>query len=206
MNTFINNQQIERVVHFTTNIGLIGVLNSECVKSRKGLNEDDYLCHILHKNCTYRSDPAWVDYISMSIQQPNKMFFNYASRWDHNSEFWWCVLSFSPEILTHDGVVFCTTNNSYIETVKRETGLKGLQALYANTVKERPPYVQTRNASTPLANPTSLQAEVLYPKQLGLEYLDNIYLPSLEYEAEALAYMAGAQKNGINYTVDPGFF
>ena len=41
---------------------------------------------------------------------------------------------------------------------------------------------------------------------LGLEYLDNIYLPSLEYEAEALAYMAGAQKNGINYTVDPGFF
>lgn len=203
---FIKTNSIERVVHFTTNIGLIGVLNTQTLKSRDRLNADEYLSHILHNNCETRKDPAWTDYISMSIQSPNKMFLHYANRWEHNREFWWCILSFSPEILTHEGVVFCTTNNSYSGAVKRGKGIAGLKALYADEIPERHPYIQRRTSRTPLANPTAEQAEVLYPGELTLEYLENIYLPEAKYEAEVAAYLSGARLSEIPYSTKMSFF
>ncbi|MBI5518892.1 MAG: DUF4433 domain-containing protein [Desulfovibrio sp.] len=184
----------------------MGILNTGLVKSRKGLNEDQYLCHILHNNCEYRKDEKWVDYISLSIQVANKMFLSYAKQWVHNQPFWWCILSFSPSILTHNGVVFCTTNNSYEETVLRGEGKAGLQSLYANVVKEKPPYQKSRTAQTPTSNPTSPQAEVLYHKSLELKHLTEIIIPSVQQEPEFLGHLAGAQRTGLKYTIDAGAF
>ncbi|WP_374989755.1 DarT ssDNA thymidine ADP-ribosyltransferase family protein [Humidesulfovibrio sp.] len=202
----IRDRCIQRVVHFTTNIGLVGILNTGLVKSRKGLNEDQYLCHILHNNCECRKDEKWTDYISLSVQVANKMFLSYAKKWDHNKPFWWCILSFCPSILTHEGVVFCTTNNSYEETVLRGTGKDGLQSLYADVVKEKPPYQKSRTDKTQISCPTSPQAEVLYPKSLELKHLTEIIIPSQQQEPEIMGYLAGARQTGLKYTIDADAF
>ena len=205
MKKFIQDRKIERIIHFTTNIGLVGILNTNLVKSRKGLCEDDYLSHIVHNNCLYRKDIEWIDFISMSIQEPNNMFFQYSSKWPHNRNFWWCVLSFKVEIITHAGVVFCTTNNSY-DTVIRGSGVDGLKALYANRVAEKHPYFKVRDARTPPASTTSPQAEILYPRELSLDFLETIYFPNTKAEDDAMAYIAGAQQKKFQLKVDSSLF
>ena len=95
-------------------------------------------------------------------------------------EGWWCILSFSPEILTHPGVFFCTTNNAYT-SVDRNTGARGLEKLFADRIEREPGWVATRTEATPINQPTCNQAEVLYPGELSIDYLKHIYVQDVEY-------------------------
>ena len=109
------------------------------------------------------------------------------SRKNHSGEdLWWPVLSFGPKILTDPGVVFATTNNSYGETVVRGEGVSGLEAMFGPSV----PWghygsVSQRDNGLPDSWTTNDQAEVLYPTQLGLEYLRAIYVESHDRVDEA---------------------
>lgn len=175
----IEEREIKEILHFTTNKGITGILSLQSVLSCKLLPEEKYLEHILKINCPDRSrDIDWLDYVNLSISSINKRLFDISKdKWHSHMDGWWCVLSLSPEILTHSGVVFCTTNNAYNSVVKRGEGVAGLKELFADKVIEyESRTLATRRISTPSNQPTSSQAEVLYPQKLSLEYLQCIYV------------------------------
>jgi hypothetical protein len=61
--------------------------------------------------------------------------------------------------------------------VKRGYGASGLEELFANKIVEyESGTVARRLSSTPSNQPTSKQAEVLYPVELSLDYLQKIYV------------------------------
>ncbi len=173
----IQKHGINEVLHFTTNSGITGIFASNSVESRKRLSEDNYLEHILKYNCPDRSrDSKWLDYVNLSITTVNLNLFGISKdRWHSHMEGFWCILSFSPEILTHSGVIFTTTNNIYTG-VERGQGADGLEKLFANRVIKWQGNIITRESSTPKNQPTCNQAEVLYPGELSLDYLKYIYV------------------------------
>jgi hypothetical protein len=187
--SIIQERKISRVLHFTTSPGLIGILASKAVLSRKRLTREKYLEHIAFPNCEIRQDPDWLDHVNLSIEKINTMFLSYAKNgWHAGADLFWCVLSFDPQILKHDEVWFATTNNSY-STVMHCQGASGLSALYAETVKEKPPYVKTRTAKMCSALTTSPQAEVLYPGQLDIKHLREILVSDEKSAEEANGHL-----------------
>ena len=163
---------VTQVVHFTTVRGAIGVLASGFVKSRSRLPEDAYLEYVYQPNATSRRDPAWLDYVNLSIERINDWMFATSERWHIAEGNPWVVLSFDPRILAHPGVVFATTNNIY-PSCKRAEGLAGFSAMFADEVLGRYNTRHNRSGKLP-AWPTDRQAEVLYPGELSCQHLQRV--------------------------------
>ena len=116
---------VTQIVHFTTVKGAVGVLSRWAVMSRKRLPQEEQLEYVYQPNALYRRDPEWLDYVNLSIERINDWFLQASRRW-HNAEgAQWVILAFSPQILTHPGVVFTTTNNAYprMPTGRRACGI-----------------------------------------------------------------------------------
>jgi hypothetical protein len=178
----IERRKIQEVLHFTTNLGLTGILATKTVIPRKQLPEEQYLEHIVFYNCENRSrDENWLGYVNLSLTTVNLRLFGISrGKWHKGVDAWWCILSFSPEILSHKGVVFATTNNIYTG-VKRGVGESGLEKLFADKVERWTGEVAERTESTPINQPTCNQAEVLYPGPLSTDYLRHVYVEDDEY-------------------------
>ena len=174
---------IRDVVHFTTHRGVIGILAANALKSRARLEDDKYLEHVYHPNVPVRKDPEWEDYVSLSISRINDWMFDSSNRWHVRDNNPWVVLSFSPEVLGHKGVVFTTTNNIYPSCRRRE-GLEGFERLFANIVRGRFGEIHIRGVK-PQDHTTDRQAEVLYPGELSCDYLQRIDV-QLESTEEAI--------------------
>ena len=163
---------ITDVVHFTTTTGALGILASGAVKSRERLPEDKYLEQVYKPNAPFRKDVKWLDYVNLSIQRINDWMFGSSERWHHDEDVSWVTLSFNPEILSHPGVVFTTTNNIY-PRCKRSEGLEGFSQMFSDLVAGR--YNSQHVRANKLDSwTTDRQAEVLYPGELSIEHLQRI--------------------------------
>ena len=165
-------REITDVVHFTMMNDVIGILASGAVKSRARVQEDEYVEHVFAPNSESRiRDEEWMDYVNLSIQRINDWMFRVSSgKW--HPEVSWVALSFSPEILSHPGVVFTTTNNIYTGC-RRAEGLDGFSMMFSDKIlRWRGKVVERSNLHRSL--PTDRQAEVLYPGQLSIEHLQRI--------------------------------
>jgi hypothetical protein len=189
----IQERGISEVLHFTTNNGIVGIFAAGALLSRDDLNEEDHLGNVRLLNCAIRRDSEWTRYVNLSISAVNSDLLGISSNnWHQTREgLWWAVLSFSPDVLLDDGVVFTTTNNVYHSTVRRDTGPAGLEALFAQDV----PWgyygsVKRRSSSTPANQPTDLQAEVLYPGGLDLSRLQAIYVPHEDHIDDIEGFIA----------------
>ena len=167
-----NRRDISQVVHFTTLRGVIGILADGSLKSRKRLQENQYLQFVFRPNVRIRKDPQWVDYVSLSIERINDWMFDSSSSWHHSQEHPWALLCFAPEILSHEGVVFATTNNIY-PSCKRAEGFEGFSRMFNDRVAGRYCKIHTRDGLKD-AWPTDRQAEVLYPSEVSCSYLQSI--------------------------------
>ncbi|MFJ3377702.1 DarT ssDNA thymidine ADP-ribosyltransferase family protein [Pseudomonas sp. NPDC086112] len=206
----IKQRNIKSVVHFTTNSGSLGTFASKALKSRQLLNSDEQLQHIFTPNALCRDrDVRWLNYVNLSISQINTNFFQVAeNNWHREKNFFWCILDFSPEILTHDGVFFSTTNNIYSD-VRRGEGHLGLEAAFAPFVSHwnsKTSSSVTRPDSYPAHLPTCRQAEVLYPKEVSTEYLQQIYVRSESEIDELMGQMAITSHPNIPIQVAPELF
>lgn len=177
----IKDRDIQEILHFTTNSGLTGILHLGAVKTRKSLPKEEHLEYILKYNCAdRRKDVAWHDYVNLSITSVNLNLFGISKdKWHSEMEGYWCILSFSSEILTHPNVIFTTTNNIYTG-VRRAKGKEGLESMFAEKVTRWHGNVVERHSNTPSNQPTCNQAEVLYPGKLSLQYLERIYVKSFQ--------------------------
>lgn len=204
----VDQRGICEILHFTTDKGLVGTLAKAELLSRMRLPEEDLLRFIFTANCDTRKDPAWLDYVSMSITKVNPRFFDYSIERHKNDRLWWCVLAFDPEILSHEGVYFTTTNNIYTR-VQRAPGPEGLLALFDSQilqyVRRGIPQIVNRSPSLPANVTTCSQAEVLYPQGVSIEYLRAIYVPNEDLRARALA-LAKVLRRNVNVVVRPELF
>ena len=169
----VEHRRISQVVHFTTTIGAVGILAANAVKSRTRVDEDKYLEYVYQPNARIRKDCAWTDYVNLSIERINEWMFESSTKWHATHDNPWVVLSFHPQILTHPGVVFTTTNNIYPACMRGE-GLAGFNRIFGDIVFGRYSQRHIRTDDMPAAWPTDRQAEVLYPGELSCDHLQRI--------------------------------
>jgi len=214
----ITERGITEVLHFTTNRGLIGSLASQSLLSRPLLSKDAYLRHVLQLNSAVRPEESalfdktedWLQYVNLSISEINRRFLDASRKWHTNNDVWWCILSFDPTIMTHDGVWFATTNNGYDQCIRGKNE-EGFEALFEPCIRRKKqgyngnPWTVKRLGRKP-SLPTCEQAEVLYPERLSLEYLKTIYVESVEHHDIAAGWLEDQEYSGVNVSVQPGKF
>lgn len=187
----IQERGIEEVLHFTTSNGLIGILTSGYLLAHSELPDEKNLTHITQLNCPDRSrDIDYHHYVNLSISRVNSSFFSIArNKWHATKDLYWCILSFGAEIMSHEGVLFSTTNNAYPYT-ERSLGGDGLDSLFASPIRQFATKWVQRSRATPDNFTTCSQAEVLYPRKVPIQYLNRVYVPSVEILSEAEAHLA----------------
>jgi hypothetical protein len=195
---------ITEVLHFTTQKGVLGAIRKQALLSRVQVQDDPDLAFIFTAVWP-RRDPDWVDYVSLSLDQINRSL--YAKAQHNMPELWWAILSFTPAILDHDGVIFTTTNNVYDEVCQRAPGVTGFEAMFQPSV----PWgyrgsVKRRWAGHSANRPTDEQAEVLYPKQIGLEHLQALYVPEDQHRRLVLAWCEVMGQDELPVVVRPDLF
>lgn len=167
---------ISEILHFTKNRGLTGTLHTGFVKSRSRLERDKELEYIFEPNASFRKDKPWLYYVNLSLSEINSAFFSVSSNsWHAGKDLWWCILSFSPDIISHEGVVFSQTNNFYTGCC-RGNGAVGLEALFGSRIVQWVGRYAIRQDNSPPHLTTCEQAEVLYPGQLSTAFLQRIYV------------------------------
>jgi ssDNA thymidine ADP-ribosyltransferase DarT-like protein len=201
----IKKRGITEVLHFTTHKGLLGSLHSGAVKSRKRLPAELDLEFIYTPNAIYRKDAAWLDYVNLSISRINSVFFATSCRWHRAEDLWWCIMSFDPEILTHPGVYFSTTNNMYTG-VERGAGVAGLELLFAARVVRYNGNIAIRSVRLEDNSTTCEQAEALYPGELSMKYLRRVYVETNDDQDEVYAQMHLVGVFGVDVIIDPKRF
>ena len=206
LDKIIVDRGIKSVVHFTTNRGSLGVFRTKALKSRHRLNGDEQLKHIFQPNAASRDkDADWLDYANLSISRINTDFFGASGNWHKEKDFFWCILDFSHEILSHHGVQFTTTNNIYTG-VNRGKGAEALEATFNSVICQWSGRLVRRPESYPLYLPTCRQAEVLYPGEVSTEYLQKIYVREESDGDELVGQMELVRHREIEIEVKPEFF
>lgn len=203
----VQSRKIESVLHFTTNRGSLGVLATKTLKSRARLNDDALLANIVQLNAPDRSrDAAWHDYVNLSISKINASFFGVSAEKNHkDKDFWWCILDFSPSILSHNGVHFANTNNMYSGVV-RTVGAAGFESLFAPKIVQWHSSTVTRASSLEPCYTTCPQAEALYPGEVSTDFLQAIYVSKDAYGDELAAQLAMAAHRPVKIAVRPELF
>jgi hypothetical protein len=192
----VTRRGITEVLHFTTNRGIVGSIASGAVLSRARLPKEAYLSHILKVNATTRPEASaffdrsrdWLDYVNLSISEVNSRFFRISRGWHIDEDVWWGILSFDPAIMTHQGVVFTTTNNGYPLCI-REEGSSGLDRLFSDSIKCKVGWTIVRRARAD-SLPTCEQAEVLYPEQLSIDFLRRVYVREGDHHDQVTGWLA----------------
>lgn len=208
----IEERNITEVVHFTSNHGVVGVIDIGCVLSRRVLPEEKHLSYIAAPTSSSRAEAEekfdkkedWLDYVNLSLSEINTNYFRFATRWHQNDSRWWAILSFDPEILTHEGVYFSTTNNIY-PYVKRGQGCAGLTALFDGRIKRKQNWCATRYGRSERL-PTCEQAEVLYPERLLIQYLNKIYVKNGDQHDIVKGWLRLYRRSDIAVDVSPEKF
>ncbi|NVO24898.1 DarT ssDNA thymidine ADP-ribosyltransferase family protein [Donghicola mangrovi] len=197
---------IGEVVHFTTNHGCLGTLYAQKLLSRAKLQEDEMVQYLFAANAELRRDTAYLDHISLSVEHINTQFFNVsAGKWHRDEPIFWCILAFDPSVLSHEGVVFATTNNIY-SSVKRGMGEGAFEKLFSERVSRWHGNVVTRHATVPPNYPTCFQAEALYPSELSTEYLRHIYVKTGADQSEVVGFLKATFHRDVDVIVCPEKF
>ena len=202
----VEGRKISEILHFTTNGGLVGILASRAVRTRRDLPNDKYVEYVYKPNAMVRRDEAWLGYVNLSISRINVSFHNVSSKkWHKNADLWWCILSFDPALLADQDVWFTTTNNMY-SGVKRRPGVEGLESMFGSPIHQWLNNYVPRPADLPDRFPTDMQAEVLYPNALSTDYLRTIYVASEEHYDTAYGQCRSLGYEDVTVKLEPSAF
>lgn len=202
----IEQDGIEEVVHFTTSHGCLGTLFTDFLKSRAKLENDPMVEFLFAPNAALRKDVDYLDHVSLSINHINTKFYKTsAGSWHRAEPIFWCILSFDPVILTHDGVEFATTNNMY-SGVRRATGRAGFDALYADVITQWRGMTVRRPDKLPRCWPTCFQAEALYPGAVSTEFLRKIYVRNGTDQSEVVGFLRATLHRDVAVVIAPEKF
>lgn len=194
---------ITEVVHYTTMNNVIGIGATSLQCSSK-VQDDPKVEKVFSQNCPDRSrDAPWLDYVNMSVTRINRWIFK-SSRDRWHPEAIWVVLAFDVEILGHPGVVFTTTNNAY-PTCLRGEGLGGFERMFGDPVSGHRSRRLTRTG-LPDNYTTDHCAEVLYPGEVAIEYLNTIYVRVDEDTEHLFGILSALDLVEVEVAVKPEMF
>lgn len=209
----IDSRKITEILHFTTHKGIVGTLHTQELLSRYQLPLTGHLEHILHVNAATRPEESnffdksenWLDYVNLSISEINRRYFEVSQRWHNGSLVWWGILAFDPSVMTHERVVFTTTNNAYDECCIRKEGLAGFQNLFEPSITRKPGWSAYRGNRAPNLT-TCEQAEVLYPGRLPTTFLRRIYVQTGECQDQTRGWLREFGVTGVDVVISPEKF
>ncbi|MEX5628647.1 DarT ssDNA thymidine ADP-ribosyltransferase family protein [Pseudomonas marginalis] len=209
----VGKRGITEVLHFTTNRGIVGTLATGALLSRHRLPLADYLQHILHVNAADRPEAReffdksqnWLDFVNLSISEINRRYFLVSQKWHIDADIWWGILAFDPIVMSHDEVVFTTTNNSY-DLCVRKSGLLGFNDLFEPCIPRKAPRWKAHRLQRPSFLPTCEQAEVLYLGQISTEYLRRIYVQDENCHDIAKGWLREFGLRGVDVLISPQKF
>lgn len=213
LNDEIHKRGITELIHFTTNRGIVGVLDSRMLLSRHRVKQEDSLQYILHVNATNRPEENeffdksehWIDYVNLSISEINKRYFEFSQNWHLKADIWWGILSFDAIAMTDDGVYFTTTNNTY-DCCKRTKGVEGFSSLFAPMIRRKTPHWNVSRLRRADRLPTCEQAEVLYPGALPSDYLRRIYVLNETCQDTVIGWLREFEYKDVEVLIDPQKF
>jgi hypothetical protein len=192
------NKEITDILHFTTNSGLLGILASGAVLPNAEVKEECTLSFVFKQNSEKRKErnPKWLGYVNLSVTKLNQEFFSYSEYRHRSTDLFWCILSFSPDLLNDDGIYFTTTNNIYPSCLRGE-GVDAFSRMFNDSIEGKFQRMVTRTANHKQSWTTCEQAEILYPGRLSLDYLQCIYVKDKESK-----YIVKAQLTALNLRRD----
>lgn len=198
---------ITQVLHFTTSRGLVGILAKRAVLARSHLTEDLYLEHIYRPNASNRYEaPKYQRYVNMSITRVNERFFSISRNWHKSDPYLhWAVLSFAPDIIGHEGVLFATSNMMH-DGVVPQPDTVGFNALFANPAHDGYGRNRPRHPGLSDSESTNNQAELLYPDCLSTTYLRRVYVDTEDDAANVEGIVGVLDHDGLEVVVEPGMF
>ena len=213
ISNIITSRNISEALHFTTNRGVVGTLAKGALLSRHRLPLESYLQHILHVNSAVRPEVSiyfdksqnWLDYVNLSISEINRRYYEFSKGWHVDKNIWWAILSFDASIMTHDNVIFTTTNNGYDDKCQREGGVEGLNALFSPNIERKPGWTVRRNTRPPNLT-TCEQAEVLYPESVPVKYLNKIYVTDGEHHDNVCSWLQEFGNRTVQVIISPEKF
>ena len=200
----VDRRGIGEILHFTTSKGLLGILDTRAALSRTRVKLEERLEYILKLNSSRVLDPGWEDYVNLSISEINAAFFRISRGW-HPPDLWWAILSFAPEVLSHPGVHFSTTNNCY-PSCKRGQTRQHFNALFAQEVRGRMGVAIRRPPTLPDSCTTDEQAEVLYPERLSTQYLRTIYVSEPAHADQVHYFIKLVDHEPVSVRIEPERF
>ncbi|MGN0827278.1 MAG: DarT ssDNA thymidine ADP-ribosyltransferase family protein [Kiritimatiellia bacterium] len=194
---FAQERGITRLVHFTPLMNLCGIYNLHGLKPRRQIieyaqaHEDKSILDYIKWNDSDRHDGR-LDCINLSIQRINTSLFHAFKRKIPNAATWtWCILEIDPVCLQHANVLFTIANAAATEVRRHGTGggIEGLKKLFAPEVFDGKCSI-TRTGATPKNTPTSPQAEVLYPGEIGLDLIRGLVFESTDHARQAYGMLS----------------
>lgn len=200
---FVQKRGITRLVHFTPLINLIGIYEMGAILSRDKIEDyatkhnDCFLLDYIKYNDSFRYDGR-RDCINLSIQRINRSLYHRFCEKFVGCDVW-CILELSTKLLEHEDVVFAIGNaaSTYVRNFGLGTGIEGLKALFANKVNVKnasSSYVISRS-EVPENCPTDRQAEVLYPAQIPLSYVNGVIVSNDEHKSRVYAALQADAQN-----------
>ena len=188
---FVKERGITRLVHFTPFCNLLGVYEMGALWAKQKIEtvaqskSDFFLLDYIRWNDGLRLDGR-RDCINLSIQRINQYLFTSFKKKFTECDIW-CILEISPEILAAEGVSFTVGNaaSSYVRNCGTGIGIDALKAMFTDSVVVGNMYgrrVSTR-MGVPNNCPTDRQAEVMFPDEINVKYIQGIVVESEEHHA-----------------------
>lgn len=181
MSAFVADRGVSRLVHFSPRRNLIGMFQlgglwarGRLIEYAKANRDADMMAYVTW-NDSVRLDGR-QDCINLSVERINSYLFDvFRSKFEarFGDEEPWCVIEINPAVMFRDGVVFTKANaaSSCVRLSGTAGGLSGLKALYEDRIEVSKRYrvqVDVRTPDLPRSCPTSVQAEVLVPREIPL--------------------------------------
>lgn len=195
---------VREILHYTSQKGVMGSIIVDALLSRKQVEETPAVEFIFEGVWDRYRDPRWVDHISLSVSQINLDLFERSRR--RHPDWWWAVMSFDPTLLADNDVWFTTTNNIF-PSCRRNPGLAGFEAIFAERVEGRFQRIYDRTELALAPNlPTDLAAEVLYPQRIALDRLQRLYLPGEQHRRTVNAWCEVYGRDELPVEIGAGVF
>lgn len=194
---FIQEREIDCLIHFTPTKNLYSILEHKNLMSRAKLESLDIEQFDILDYVQFTDEIRYDDknYINLSISFPNTFLFSkFQARTKDDLTIRWCVLKINPIYLYAQDTFFSVTNAAS-SAAKRQYGISGdiekLKMLYSNELR-----INTFNGTRPLTRqnlhskyPTDVQAEVLVKDEISIDFVNEICFSNEDDLAEAKAAM-----------------
>jgi ssDNA thymidine ADP-ribosyltransferase, DarT len=114
------------------------------------------------------------DHVCLSVSFPNaRMFYKYAA----SSQEGWCILDLKPELIHHHDCLFLPMNAARGDSQQLSrsdlAGSEAFERLFASSVNG-----QCRSSMLHDRYPTDVQAEVMVPSPIGIEWIRAVHFRS----------------------------